>query len=116
MWSRCGTSLTLGLFTAQLSTRSPSEPGRMLVKRVLALEGDVVRTLPPCPDAEAVVPPGHVWVEGDLDVVCTSDIDSDLPSETGDEHFRSDDSNRFGPVRRVRRPPVPRCFVLHSAL
>ena len=49
--------------------RSPSDPGRMLVKRVLASEGDVVRTLPPYPDAEAVVPPGHVWVEGDLDVV-----------------------------------------------
>lgn len=36
----------------------------MLVKRVLALEGDVVKTLPPYPDQEIVVPEGYVWVEG----------------------------------------------------
>ena len=36
----------------------------MLVKRILALEGDVVKTLPPYPDQEIVVPQGHVWVEG----------------------------------------------------
>ena len=103
MWSCSGTSLTLGLLTvvtSHLSTRSPSDPGHMLVKRVLGLEGDVVGTLPPCPDAKAVIPPGHVWVEGDLDVACISDVDSDLPSEIGDGHVRSDDSNRFGQVRR----------------
>ena len=36
----------------------------MLVKRILALEGDIVKTLPPYPDQEIVVPQGHVWVEG----------------------------------------------------
>jgi len=36
----------------------------MLVKRILALEGDVVKTLPPYLDQEIVVPEGHVWVEG----------------------------------------------------
>lgn len=43
---------------------SPENPNRMLVKRILALEGDVVKTLPPYPDKEIVVPQGHVWVEG----------------------------------------------------
>jgi len=59
--------------------RSPDDPKYELVKRVIALEGDVVKTLPPYPDAEVRVPRGHIWVEGD-------------------EHFRSDDSNLFGPV------------------
>ena len=36
----------------------------MLVKRILALEGDIVKTLPPYPDQEIVVPEGYVWVEG----------------------------------------------------
>ena len=45
-------------------TSSPENPDRMLVKRILALEGDVVKTLPPYPDQEIVVPQGHVWVEG----------------------------------------------------
>jgi mitochondrial inner membrane protease subunit 2 len=36
----------------------------MLVKRILALEGDVVKTLPPYPDQEIVVPEGYIWVEG----------------------------------------------------
>jgi len=62
--------------------RSPENPNRILVKRILALEGDVVKTLPPYPDQEIVVPEGHVWVEGD-------------------EPFFSDDSNRFGPVHFV---------------
>jgi len=62
--------------------RSPEDPNRILVKRVLALEGDVVKTLPPYPDQEVVVPKGHVWVEGD-------------------DPFFSDDSNRFGPVHRA---------------
>lgn len=35
-----------------------------LIKRVVAVEGDTVRTLPPYPVKEVVVPKGHVWVEG----------------------------------------------------
>jgi inner membrane protease subunit 2 len=44
--------------------RSPINPKMMLVKRILAVEGDVVNTLPPYPDAEVRVPEGHIWVEG----------------------------------------------------
>ncbi|EPQ59315.1 LexA/Signal peptidase [Gloeophyllum trabeum ATCC 11539] len=58
---------------------SPSDPNRLFVKRIIALAGDIVKTLPPYPDAEVRVPEGHVWIEGD-------------------ERFHSDDSNKFGPV------------------
>lgn len=58
---------------------SPLDPSRMLIKRVLAQEGDTVSTLPPYPAAEVQIPFGHVWVEGD-------------------EPFRSSDSNSFGPL------------------
>lgn len=37
----------------------------MLVKRVVAVAGDIVKTLPPYPDAEVFIPEGHVWVEGE---------------------------------------------------
>jgi inner membrane protease subunit 2 len=45
---------------------SPLNPGRPLVKRIIALEGDAVRTLPPYPVSEVLVPFGHVWVEGQV--------------------------------------------------
>lgn len=54
----------------------------MAVKRVVALEGDVVRTRAPYPVATVRVPHGHVWVEGDG------------PPGT------SLDSNTYGPVSR----------------
>ncbi|KZT12811.1 LexA/Signal peptidase [Laetiporus sulphureus 93-53] len=57
---------------------SPSD-SKLIVKRIVALEGDTIKTLPPYPDAEVRVPKGHVWVEGD-------------------EPFHSEDSNTFGPV------------------
>lgn len=50
------------------------------MKRVVALEGDVVRTRAPYPMATVQVPAGHVWVEGD--------------GQT------SLDSNTYGPVSR----------------
>lgn len=62
-----------------VSLRSPEDPKRVLIKRILATEGDTVKTLPPYPDREVVVPKGHAWIEGD-------------------EHFLSDDSNRFGAI------------------
>ncbi|KAK1236716.1 hypothetical protein PQX77_000072 [Marasmius sp. AFHP31] len=62
-----------------VALKSPEDPKRTLVKRIVAMPGDRVKTLPPCKDAEVVIPPGHVWIEGD-------------------EPFHSDDSNRFGPV------------------
>ncbi|KAI0650633.1 LexA/Signal peptidase [Trametes meyenii] len=61
-----------------VALKSPTD-SKLIVKRIVALEGDTVRTLPPYPDAEVRVPPGHAWVEGD-------------------EPFRTEDSNRFGPV------------------
>ncbi|KAI0939734.1 hypothetical protein AcW1_004664 [Taiwanofungus camphoratus] len=61
-----------------VALQSPTD-SKLVVKRIIALEGDTVRTLPPYPDAEIRVPPGHVWVEGD-------------------EAFRTEDSNTFGPV------------------
>lgn len=51
----------------------------LVTKRIVALEGDVVRTLQPWKDKTVIVPKGHVWVEGD-------------------EPMRSRDSNTFGPV------------------
>ncbi|KAI5119894.1 hypothetical protein M0805_003698 [Coniferiporia weirii] len=62
-----------------VSLRSPVDPGKYLVKRVIAVAGDVVRTLPPYPLPEVEIPDGHIWVEGD-------------------ESFRTLDSNTFGPV------------------
>ncbi|RDX55736.1 LexA/Signal peptidase [Lentinus brumalis] len=61
-----------------VALKSPVD-SKLIVKRIIALEGDVVRTLPPYPDAEVRIPPGHAWVEGD-------------------EPFRTEDSNRFGPI------------------
>ena len=49
---------------AQFLSRSPIDPKILLVKRIVALEGDTVKTLPPYPDAVVTIPPGHVWVEG----------------------------------------------------
>ncbi|KAI0352830.1 LexA/Signal peptidase [Trametes cingulata] len=61
-----------------VALKSPTD-SKLIVKRIVALEGDIVKTLPPYPDAEVRVPMGHAWVEGD-------------------EPFRTEDSNRFGPV------------------
>lgn len=50
------------------------------VKRIVGLEGDVIRTRDPYPSATVRVPLGHVWVEGD-----------------GGERL-SRDSNDYGPI------------------
>ncbi|POR31444.1 Mitochondrial inner membrane protease subunit 2 [Tolypocladium paradoxum] len=65
-----------------VTLRSPTHPETVAVKRVVALEGDVVRTKPPYPMATVRVPQGHVWVEGD------GPPGSSL------------DSNTYGPVSR----------------
>ncbi|KAH9482804.1 Mitochondrial inner membrane protease subunit 2 [Psilocybe cubensis] len=64
-----------------VTVRSPQNPKYVLIKRIIAMEGDTVKTLPPYPDLEVTVPEGHVWIEGD-------------------EHFVSDDSNHYGPVSK----------------
>jgi inner membrane protease subunit 2 len=64
---------------------SPHQPDTLSVKRIVALEGDTIKTLRTYPDATVQVPRGHAWVEGD-------------------EPFHSRDSNYYGPVRRSRRP------------
>jgi len=43
------------------------DPEKVAVKRVIGLEGDVIRTKPPFPFEYTTVPEGHIWVEGDGD-------------------------------------------------
>uniref|UniRef100_A0A2I2YYT7 Mitochondrial inner membrane protease subunit 2 n=1 Tax=Gorilla gorilla gorilla TaxID=9595 RepID=A0A2I2YYT7_GORGO len=60
------------------SMQSPKNPEQKIIKRVIALEGDIVRTIGH-KNRYVKVPRGHIWVEGD-------------------HHGHSFDSNSFGPV------------------
>ncbi|XP_073921139.1 mitochondrial inner membrane protease subunit 2 isoform X3 [Castor canadensis] len=60
------------------SERSPKNPDQKIIKRVIALEGDIIRTMGH-KNQYVKVPRGHMWVEGD-------------------HHGHSFDSNSFGPV------------------
>lgn len=60
--------------------RSPTDPKRIITKRIIALPGDMVQPLRK--DEEVPIPAGHCWVEGD-------------------EAFHSKDSNSFGPVKCI---------------
>ena len=64
---------------AETTRRSPTNPEKLAVKRVIALEGDTVYTRAPCPLPTVQVPVNHVWVEGD-------------------NRDRSQDSNTYGPL------------------
>jgi inner membrane protease subunit 2 len=64
-----------------VENRTPHDPDKVSVKRIIGLEGDVVHTRKPYPNAYIRVPPGHIWVEGDV----------------GDERL-SIDSNTYGPI------------------
>lgn len=62
-------------------TRSPDDPSRMLVKRVLGVGGDEIIPRPGSrypAGKKCKIPPSHVWLEGD--------------------NIHSIDSNQFGPV------------------
>ncbi|KAI4245848.1 MAG: hypothetical protein LQ352_006511 [Teloschistes flavicans] len=63
--------------------RSPLDPEKVVLKRVIAVEGDVVQTRVPYPVDKQEIAIGHVWVEGEHP-----------------EHSRwSYDSNSYGAVR-----------------
>ncbi|KZV69865.1 LexA/Signal peptidase [Peniophora sp. CONT] len=59
--------------------RSPFDAGNFLIKRLVALEGDTVKTLPPYPKKQVTIPLGHCWIEGD-------------------RSMDSEDSNSIGPI------------------
>ncbi|XP_054042935.1 mitochondrial inner membrane protease subunit 2 isoform X1 [Rissa tridactyla] len=61
-----------------VSLVSPRNPEQKIIKRVIALEGDIIKTIG-YKKKYVKVPHGHIWVEGD-------------------HHGHSFDSNAFGPV------------------
>lgn len=58
--------------------RSPEDPNKILVKRILGIGGDEIKTRGQYPKQICKIPPNHLWVEGD--------------------NLHSVDSNNFGPV------------------
>ncbi|XP_067090800.1 mitochondrial inner membrane protease subunit 2 isoform X2 [Osmerus mordax] len=66
-----------------VSVLSPKNPQQKIIKRVIALEGDFIKTLG-YKNRYVRVPDGHFWIEGD-------------------HHGHSLDSNSFGPVRHHTR-------------
>ncbi|XP_072341409.1 mitochondrial inner membrane protease subunit 2 [Scyliorhinus torazame] len=61
-----------------VSVVSPKDPEQKIIKRVIALEGDIIRTMGHR-NRYIKIPNGHLWIEGD-------------------HHGHSFDSNVFGPV------------------
>ncbi|XP_051474002.1 mitochondrial inner membrane protease subunit 2 isoform X1 [Apus apus] len=61
-----------------VSLVSPRNPEQKIIKRVIALEGDIIKTIG-YKKKYVKVPRGHIWVEGD-------------------HHGHSFDSNAFGPL------------------
>uniref|UniRef100_H3CAR8 Mitochondrial inner membrane protease subunit n=2 Tax=Tetraodon nigroviridis TaxID=99883 RepID=H3CAR8_TETNG len=61
-----------------VSVLSPKNPQQKIIKRVIGLEGDFIRTLS-YKNRYVRIPEGHFWIEGD-------------------HHGHSLDSNNFGPV------------------
>uniref|UniRef100_H2UK01 Mitochondrial inner membrane protease subunit n=1 Tax=Takifugu rubripes TaxID=31033 RepID=H2UK01_TAKRU len=70
-----------------VSVLSPKNPQQKIIKRVIGLEGDFIRTLS-YKNRYVRIPDGHFWIEGD-------------------HHGHSLDSNSFGPVRTHARTHVP---------
>ncbi|KAM6437990.1 mitochondrial inner membrane protease subunit 2 isoform 1-T2 [Liasis olivaceus] len=61
-----------------VSLVSPRNPEQKIIKRVIALEGDIIKTIG-YKKKYVKIPHGHIWVEGD-------------------HHGHSFDSNAFGPI------------------
>ena len=70
------------ILEALADRRSPTDPKAWVIKRIIAVEGDIVETRPEYPDRNVIIPQNHFWVEGD-------------------EAFHSRDSNSYGPVAHV---------------
>jgi len=64
-----------------INWRSPTDPEAWVIKRIIAVEGDIVQSRPEYPERNVVIPRNHFWVEGD-------------------EAFHSRDSNSYGPVNQ----------------
>ncbi|KAH6716117.1 peptidase S24/S26A/S26B/S26C [Leptodontidium sp. 2 PMI_412] len=64
-----------------ISYQSPAHPDVQVVKRIIAMEGDIVYTRTPCPVPTVQVPANHVWVEGD-----------------NRDSTKTLDSNTYGPI------------------
>ncbi|RKP30554.1 putative mitochondrial inner membrane protease subunit [Metschnikowia bicuspidata] len=63
--------------------RSPSNPEKLLTKRVIGIQGDLIKARDPnYPKATVLIPRNHLWVEGD-------------------NAFHSVDSNNFGPISQA---------------
>lgn len=63
--------------------RSPTDPEKLLTKRVIGCQGDVIVPRDPnYPKDKALIPRNHLWVEGD-------------------NSFHSIDSNSFGPISQA---------------
>ncbi|KAK9369934.1 peptidase S24/S26A/S26B/S26C [Lipomyces kononenkoae] len=58
--------------------RNPRDPESTVIKRIIAFEGEEVRTRFPYPESRVIIPPRHFWVEGD--------------------NIHSIDSNTYGPI------------------
>ncbi|XP_075785843.1 mitochondrial inner membrane protease subunit 2 isoform X1 [Pelodiscus sinensis] len=70
-----------------VSLVSPRNPEQKIIKRVIALEGDIIKTIG-YKNKYVRVPHGHIWVEGD-------------------HHGHSLDSNVFGPPHHLRVQDTP---------
>ncbi|XP_010213688.1 PREDICTED: mitochondrial inner membrane protease subunit 2, partial [Tinamus guttatus] len=75
-----GTGLSPQFVQEKVVIWSPRNPEQKIIKRVIALEGDIIKTIG-YKKKYVKVPHGHIWVEGD-------------------HHGHSFDSNAFGPVSR----------------
>ncbi|XP_016378742.1 mitochondrial inner membrane protease subunit 2 isoform X3 [Sinocyclocheilus rhinocerous] len=70
-----------------VSVLSPKDPQQKIIKRVIGIEGDFIKTLG-YKNRYVRVPDGHLWIEGD-------------------HHGHSFDSNTFGPVSTLSPFQVP---------